>query len=213
MFSGATVIGLHAHTGSGILTEADNWVWVADFLLSFQQYFPKLIKLNLGGGFGVVQNPCTEEPLDLVVISNRLLTWKNENDLHGIELCIEPGRYIVACSGVLLAKVTQIKTKDKTKKFLGINTGFNTFLRPILYSAYHYAVNISRIHESRDWNVDVVGNICESGDVLASDRFFPHSHENDIILLATVGAYGRSMASEYNMRKPAQEIFLFKQDC
>jgi len=122
---------------------------------------------------------------------------------------IEPGRYVVAEAGVLLSKVTQIKQKEEKKLFVGVNTGFNTLIRPILYSAYHHCVNLTRLDEALIWNVDVVGMICESGDVLASNRMLPISSENDIILLATAGAYGSAMSNNYNLRTPAKEYFLF----
>jgi len=124
---------------------------------------------------------------------------------------IEPGRYVVAESGVLLSKVTQIKKKEETKLFIGVNTGFNSLIRPILYSAYHHCVNLTRLDEPGIWNVDVVGMICESGDVLASNRMFPVTYENDVILLATAGAYGSAMSSHYNLRNPAKEYFLSTQ--
>jgi len=69
-------------------------------------------------------------------------------------------------------------------------------------------VNLTRLGEPLVWNVDVVGMICESGDVLAANRMFPQTYENDIILLATAGAYGSAMSNQYNLRQPAQEYFL-----
>eukprot|EP01127_Copromyxa_protea_P010943 TRINITY_DN2718_c0_g1_i1.p1 TRINITY_DN2718_c0_g1~~TRINITY_DN2718_c0_g1_i1.p1 ORF type:complete len:309 (-),score=86.64 TRINITY_DN2718_c0_g1_i1:44-970(-) len=208
---GATVIGLHSHAGSGILEETANWFEVAESLVSLRSFFPHIQALNLGGGFGVVQNPSQDKPLDMAAVGKLLEEFKQKTDLGGIELWIEPGRFIVAESGILLANVTQTKTKDESHRYVGVNTGFNSLMRPILYSAYHHSVNLSKIEKEHNWVVDVVGNICESGDVLARSRPFPETAEKDVILFATAGAYGRSMASEYNLRKPAAEYFLHEE--
>jgi len=204
---GATVVGLHAHAGSGILKDTSNWLEVANCLNDLQrQYFRHANILNVGGGLGVVQNPNKDDPLDITTISNNFQNFKNSHP-H-IHLWMEPGRFLVAESGILLAKITQIKIKEDTKRYVGINTGFNSLIRPILYDAYHHAVNLTRLHDSQIWNVDLVGMICETGDIFGTNRSFPESKEDDIVLIATAGAYGRSMGSEYNMRKPAEEYFL-----
>jgi len=201
-----TVTGLHAHVGSGILS-SQNWNEVAHSLYQLKQsYFPTVTILNLGGGFGVVQNPTTDSPLDMSAVAVLLSNFKK--NFSDVELMIEPGRYLVAESGVLVCKVTQIKKKEETKHYIGVNTGFNSLIRPILYSAYHHCVNLTRINEPLNWNVDVVGMICESGDVLAANRPFPICYENDIIILTTAGAYGSSMSNNYNQRQPAREYFL-----
>lgn len=205
---GATVIGLHSHAGSGILEETANWFEVAELLLSLREHFPHIKALNLGGGFGVVQNPTTDKPLDMSAVAKMLSEFKEKPEAQAVELWIEPGRFIVAESGILLSSVTQTKTKDESNRYVGVNTGFNTLMRPILYAAYHHCVNLSKLDREHNWVVDVVGNICESGDVLARARPFPETEEGDVILLATAGAYGRSMSSEYNLRKPAGEFFL-----
>jgi len=206
----ATVIGLHAHVGSGILKDTGNWHEVATCLHGLKSVFPEVKFLNLGGGLGVVQNPSTDTPLDISIVSSSIAEFHASHP--DVELWLEPGRFLVAESGVLLAKVTQVKHKDNTKRFVGVNTGFNSLIRPVLYGSYHHAVNLTRLGAPLVWNVDLVGNICESGDIFGSSRDFPESDENDIILIATVGAYGRSMASEYNMRRLPPEIILRKAD-
>jgi len=203
---GATVIGLHAHSGSGILKDINNWLELANCLNDVRKYFKHARVLNVGGGLGVVQNPHTDDPLELSTITKYLQNFKNSHP--DIELWMEPGRFPVAESGILLSKITQIKTKEENKRYIGINTGFNTLIRPILYNAYHHAVNLTRLHDDLIWNVDLVGMICESGDILGTNRNFPKSKEDDIVLITTTGAYGRSMSNEFNMRKPAEEYFL-----
>jgi len=118
------------------------------------------------------------------------------------------GRFLVATAGVLLCKVTQIKIKENGHRYIGVNTGFNSLIRPMLYDAFHQIVNLSRLSEENVWKVDVVGPICESGDVFGRARDFPVTKEGDIILIATAGAYGKSMSSSYNIRAPAGDFLL-----
>jgi bifunctional diaminopimelate decarboxylase / aspartate kinase len=91
---------------------------------------------------------------------------------------------------------------------VGIATGMNSLIRPALYGAYHEIVNLTRLDEAATEVVNVVGPICESADVLGHDRLLPPSHEGDILLIATAGAYGHAMSSHYNLRDPAPELFI-----
>jgi diaminopimelate decarboxylase/aspartate kinase len=93
-----------------------------------------------------------------------------------------------------------------------VDTGFNSLIRPTLYGAYHHIVNLSRLHSGSSQpliTAEIVGNICESGDVFGHAREMPaDTQEGDILLIATAGAYGHSMASHYNLREPASELYL-----
>ena len=125
----------------------------------------------------------------------------------GIALWIEPGRYLVAESGALIARVTQTKSKDEIR-YVGIATGMNSLIRPDLYGAWHEIVNLTRIDEPASEIANVVGPICESADFLGHDRLLPPTREGDVMLIANVGAYGRAMSSRYNLREPAIDIVL-----
>ncbi len=103
--------------------------------------------------------------------------------------------------------MTQIKGKGEVR-YVGISTGMNSLIRPALYGAYHEIVNLSRLTESAAHVVNIVGPICESGDKLGSDRLLPNCEEGDVLLIANVGAYGRVMSSNYNLRSPAIEIIV-----
>jgi diaminopimelate decarboxylase/aspartate kinase len=198
------VVGLHAHVGSGILT-GTTWGETASFLSTFMDLFPHVKALDLGGGLGITERD-DQSPLDLVELGNRLAQFKAEHP--GLALWIEPGRFLVANAGVLLATVTQLKKKGDLN-YVGVNTGFNSLIRPTLYGAHHRIYNLSRLQDNDCHPVEVVGNICESGDVFGHNRLLPRStDEDDVILIATTGAYGRSMASNYNFREPAAEHFL-----
>jgi diaminopimelate decarboxylase/aspartate kinase len=123
------------------------------------------------------------------------------------ELWLEPGRFLVSEAGVLLARVTQTKTKSGVR-FVGIATGMNSLIRPALYGAYHRIVNLSRLDEPADRLMTVVGPICESGDRVGRDRLLPECREGDVLLIANAGAYGHAMSSSYNLRAPAEEVMI-----
>lgn len=197
------VIGLHAHSGSGILT-IELWQETALMLAELAQQFSDVCSINLGGGLGVVEKP-GQHPLDLAALDASLLAVKTQHP-H-LQIWLEPGRFFVSESGVILAKVTQCKEKGKVK-FIGIETGMNSLIRPSLYGAYHEIVNLSRLHEEKVGFSHIVGPICESGDTLGYDRLLPATKEGDILLIANAGAYGHCMSSNYNLRPAAEEIAL-----
>lgn len=201
---GVSVLGLHSHAGSGI-TDAEHWVRTAQFLYrAAEENFPEARVLNLGGGLGIPDRP-GKQRLDFDRLHQSLQAFL---DLHpGRQLWLEPGRYLVAEAGVLLARVTQIKQKGE-KRYVGLEVGMNTLIRPALYGAYHPIVNLSRMNDAPAWKVDVVGPICESGDVLGHDRWVPVTEVGDVLLIDNAGAYGASMASQYNLRPPARELTL-----
>jgi len=202
--AGATVTGLHAHTGSGVF-EVRNWREVADYFASLRERFPQVRVLDLGGGVGVPDRS-GGKAFDFAALDASLLEFKRT--LPGVELWLEPGRFVVAEAGVLLARVTQLKAKGEAA-FVGVATGMNSLIRPALYGAHHDIVNLTRLEERCSLFCDVVGPICETGDVLGHDRLLPPSTaEGDILLIATAGAYGASMSSHYNLRDPASELLL-----
>jgi len=197
------VIGLHAHVGSGIRS-SETWAETALALAELSKDFPTVKILDLGGGFGVVEKP-NQEPLNIhetdKMLSKFKTTWPD------LELWIEPGRFLVAESGVLLSKVTQTKQKGP-KMFVGVDAGMHNLIRPPLYGAYHQIVNLSKVNEPEAIVADIVGPICESGDVLGYGRKLPVCEENDVFLIATAGAYGKAMSSNYNLRGEINEIIL-----
>ena len=199
--AGTRVVGLHAHTGSGIL-DADNWETVAEALTLAAKMFPEVRFLDLGGGMGVPERP-GQTPLNMDAV-NRSLTRVRES-WPDFSIWLEPGRYLVADAGVLVTTVTQTKGKGEMR-YVGVSAGMNSLIRPALYGAYHEIVNLSRIDDEPSEVVSVVGPICETGDRLGSDRLLPHCREGDVLLIATAGAYGYVMSSRYNLREPAVEV-------
>jgi diaminopimelate decarboxylase/aspartate kinase len=166
--------------------------------------FPEVRVLDLGGGLGVPERH-GQSPLDLALVDETLGRFKAAHP--GLEIVLEPGRYLVAEAGVLLTRVTQLKRKGDLH-YVGVDTGMNNLIRPALYGAWHQIVNLSRLGEPLTLVADVVGPICETGDVLGHGRRLPDTREGDVLLIATAGAYGRAMASQYNLRPLASEVLL-----
>ena len=200
---GARVRGLHAHLGSGI-KEPDSWKQTAMDLAEAARRFEEVKIIDVGGGLGVRENEM-QSTLELERVDASLEEFKEV--YPDLELWMEPGRYLVATGGVLLARITQMKGKGKIK-YVGVETGMNSLIRPALYGSHHTIVNLSRIDDPADGLANIVGPICESADKLGIDRLFPRSEEGDVVLVANAGAYGRVMSSSYNMREPAGEIVI-----
>jgi diaminopimelate decarboxylase/aspartate kinase len=201
--TGARVVGLHAHTGSGVF-DVRNWAQVGQLLGDLARRFPDVRVMDLGGGLGVPEKP-GQVPVDLAqlqgVIDDLRAKWPD------VALWLEPGRFLVAQAGVLLAQVTQLKGKGAVK-YIGVATGMNSLIRPALYGAHHDIVNLTRFGEPGTEIYNVVGPICESADYLGHERLLPPTWEGDTLLVANAGAYGHVMSSSYNLREPAQEILL-----
>ncbi|MCG8464780.1 MAG: bifunctional aspartate kinase/diaminopimelate decarboxylase [Xanthomonadales bacterium] len=199
-----TIHGLHVHIGSG-LTLADNWRRNAELLIQLTELFPAVENLDLGGGLGVPTKAGDSE-LDLKELDAGL----REIQAHApkaLNLWLEPGRYLVSEAGVLLVHVTQTKGKGQVR-YVGVTAGMNALIRPTLYGAYHDIVNLSRLDEKRQELVNIVGPICETGDILGLDRMLAPCQEGDVLLVANGGAYGAVMASRYNLRPLVAEVVL-----
>ncbi len=200
---GVKVVGLHAHSGSGILSP-EHWSHLGATLAEASRLFPDVRVLDVGGGLGVPEKP-GQDPLDLDAVSKGLAQLKAANPAKAIWL--EPGRFVVAESGVILARVTQIKGKGAVR-YVGIATGMNALIRPALYGSYHEIVNLTRLGEEPTDRANIVGPICETGDTLGFDRLLPPTTEGDVLLIANTGAYGFAMASRYNLREPPVQRYL-----
>jgi diaminopimelate decarboxylase/aspartate kinase len=201
--AGTRVVGLHAHTGSGVF-DVRNWKQVGQLLGDLASRFKDVRVMDLGGGFGVPEKP-GQVPVDLAmlqgVIEELRVLWPQ------VAIWLEPGRFLVAQAGVLLAQVTQLKGKG-TVQYVGIATGMNSLIRPALYGSHHDIVNLTRLGEPGTEVYNVVGPICESADYLGHERLLPPTVEGDTILIANAGAYGHAMSSSYNLREPAREVVI-----
>ncbi|HEX3128808.1 MAG TPA: alanine racemase [Thermoanaerobaculia bacterium] len=200
---GVRIVGLHAHVGSGIRW-ARSWSETARFLALEAERFPDVRILDVGGGLAVPERS-SQAPLDLGALARSILRFRKEHPRF--ELWIEPGRFLVARAGVLLAKVVQLKHKGD-EIYVGAETGMNSLIRPALYGAYHPIVNLTKLGEPATMLAHVVGPICETGDFLGRSRLLAPAEEGDVLLIANTGAYGRVMSSWYNLREPAGETLL-----
>jgi diaminopimelate decarboxylase/aspartate kinase len=199
--AGARVIGLHAHSGSGIL-DVTNWEHTAEMLSELAHRFPDVKVVDVGGGLGVPERSDQAE-FDLGKLDEALARVRAVHPQ--LSFWLEPGRYLVAQAGVLLARVTQLKSKGDTI-YVGVATGMNSLIRPALYGAYHEIVNLTRVDEPATIQANIVGPICESGDILGHDRMLPPTLSGDVLLVANAGAYGHAMSSRYTLREPAEEL-------
>ncbi|MEM2911110.1 MAG: diaminopimelate decarboxylase [Candidatus Bathyarchaeia archaeon] len=212
--AGVENFGIHMHIGSGIM-QVDPFIKAAEKLLETASTIHKQLGIafsfiDLGGGIGVPYKP-EETEVDIESFAKRLVDFLKEKlreyELGQPELWLEPGRYLVAEACVLLTKVTMVK-ETPYKKFAGVDAGFNTLIRPVIYDSYHHIILANRLDAPLADNYDVVGPLCESGDVLARDRQLPKISEGDLLAILNVGAYGYAMSSQYNSRPRAAEVLV-----
>ena len=175
------------------------------FYLAAKEKCPELERFDLGGGLGIdYKNSDSDE--DHARWLQLQEVFENElKDFDAIYL-LEIGRFLVARSGVMLARVEVIK-ETPYKRFLILDAGMTQLIRPALYGAYHEILPLKFINDSL-LEYDIVGPICESTDVLASGRKITPIKEDEFVAICDVGAYGSVMASRYNLRDEAIEIVL-----
>ncbi|GAB1596450.1 bifunctional aspartate kinase/diaminopimelate decarboxylase [Lysobacter claricitrinus] len=200
---GLRITGLHAHLGSGIDDPA-HWREVYGTLAALADSSDAIDTIDIGGGFPVPYTP-DARPFDLDAWREGVRAIKTA--YPRCRLAIEPGRFLVAEAGALLLHVTQVIEKDGIRR-VGLDAGMNALARPAMYDAYHGIHNLTRIDDASLDTFDVVGPICESGDVLGRGRRLPSATgEGDVVLIADAGAYGMAMANTYNLRPlPAEDI-------
>lgn len=209
---GRKVVGLHAHIGSGV-DDLAPLLESARRLLDLSGEFANLRFINFGGGLSIPYRPGDREfPIaaygdELTRLADRRLRAAN------LTAILEPGRYVVAQSGTLLARVTA-KRISGGLTWVGCDTGFNHLARPSKYGAYHHIINASHQSETTE-DVVVAGNICESGDVftrtapgLVETRTIGAVRVGDLLAFRDAGAYGFSMASHYNARLLPPEVMV-----
>lgn len=194
------ITGLHQHIGSNVLKVSDFMKGV-QAMLKISKEFPSLKHIEFGGGFGVPYNP-KDKRLDIKKLGIEFKKATKFLD-KTIKISFEPGRYLVAEAGELLVTVTDIKRNPK-KTFVGVNSGMNHLIRPAMYDSHHEIVNISN-PKGKKIKVNIVGNICESGDFFAKDRMLASPSIGDTLSIKNAGAYGYSMSSEYNSREKPKE--------
>ncbi len=206
-----TLIGLNQHVGSLFMEEAP-YLAAAAWLLDIAALFPSLEIIDFGGGFGIPYNKYQNQPrLNLHALGEKLTKlitdWCAATQYSG-SFVTEPGRYVAAESGILLGTATATKDSFGTR-YVGSDLGFSILARPVMYDAFH-DIEVYRTNKS-DAPAKIqtiVGNICETGDVLAKERTLPEITLGDIIGVLDAGAYGSSMSSNYNQRPRPAEVLI-----
>lgn len=205
--AGVCITGVHCHIGSGFY-ESAAFRKAIDAVCTVAEIFPDASFIDLGGGFGVSYRPEQKEvDIDeLAKAAHASLAAFKEKTGRSLDLYLEPGKYLVSASTVLLTNITTIKQKGG-RTFVGLDTGFNHLVRPAMYGAYHHIVNVSKPNGTMRPCV-VAGNLCETGDVLNRDIELAEPEEGDLLAILVSGGYGSSMSSNYNMRELAAEVLL-----
>ena len=206
------LIGINQHIGS-LFMDSDAYLKSAEIILAVAKQFENLKFIDFGGGFGIPYNKQNNEKrLDFGILGEKLNHLISEwIKVYGnpVTFIIEPGRYIVAECSILLGKVTAVKI-NYNLKYIGTDIGFNVLPRPMIYDSHH-DIEIYRINSAisaKNENVWIVGNMCETGDIIAKDRNLPEIFEDDIIGVLDSGAYAYSMSSNYNNRLRPAEVLI-----
>lgn len=205
--------GLHIHIGSQIL-ETEPYVLALERVLPlFDAHRSKdvpLTHLDIGGGFGINYSGSQAIPASEFARAVAPLVRR-----AGAKLLLEPGRFIVGNSGILLCRVSYVKRTNR-KRFVIVDAGMNDLIRPALYGAVHaiWPVRAASPPPARGGDAsglepaDVVGPICESADFLGKDVPLPEVSRGDVLAVFSAGAYGFTMSSNYNARPRAAEVLV-----
>lgn len=210
---GLEPVGIHMHIGSGIL-DADRFVPAVEKMMEVagrvaDEADVEFEFIDIGGGVGIPYRP-GETPLDVEDFAEKVVTafddGLEEHSLGKPALAMEPGRYLVADTTLLLTRVSTVK-ETPFHTFAGVDAGFNTLLRPAMYGSYHHVFNASN-PDGEVGEYGVAGPVCESGDLLARDREIPEIRRGDTLAVRDAGAYGFAMASRYNSRPLPAEVLI-----
>ena len=206
--------GLHFHVGSQLL-DNDSHLQALEIILELagkikDTYGETVKELNLGGGFGVTYVDEKRPPYSYFLdpMMERIDQWFTEKDLPKPLVVIEPGRSIVAEAGVSLYTIGSIKDIRDIRKYVSVDGGMTDNIRPALYQAEYTGVIANKADAEKTETVTVCGKCCESGDILIHDLKVPTPETGDIFAIYSTGAYGYSMASNYNKNPIPAVVFV-----
>jgi diaminopimelate decarboxylase len=197
------IAGLHVHIGSQLANTVET-VAALQRVLELATLHP-IRNLDIGGGFPVSYRPDDELP-DPSVFAEAVQQVLRTQARHAFEIAIEPGRSIIADTGVLLATVQYIKVREG-RRIVVCDASMTELIRPALYDAYHHIVPVKDSKPS-PLLTDIVGPVCETSDTLGTDRALAAVARGDRLLIMHAGAYGMSMASNYNSRPRPAEVLV-----
>ena len=210
---GVERFGIHMMTGSCVLN-GDYFVEITEKLMDIAGEIANKLDIkfdfvDIGGGFGIPYMP-NEKELDIDSVGKKVcekfMEKIEEHDLGNPWLIAEPGRYLIGDAGILLTRVHSIK--NGYKKFIGVDAGMNTLIRPMLYNAYHEILIANNLNSKPVEKVNIVGPVCENTDQLAKERLMPVIKEGDLLAVLNCGVYGFGMSSQYNNRPKAAEVLV-----
>jgi diaminopimelate decarboxylase len=206
--------GIHQHIGSGIINPNDFEMAVEKFMSIIKMLVESISIefkfVDFGGGLGIPYRP-EEDPFDLKrykeIVIRSFKDLVDQGNIGHPNLKIEPGRYLSAESSIILTQINTIKDNGY-KLFAGVDAGFNILVRPAMYGSYHHIIPCKVKKGKKILKYDIVGPICESGDVLGRERELPELEEEDYLAILDTGAYGFIMSSNYNSRPKPAEILI-----
>lgn len=201
---------LHAHIGSGIMEPAPYLVAIDELARVAAElrepHGMPIDTVDIGGGFGIPYHP-EEVALDVAAMAGAIGERFRAHFGPAVHLILEPGRYLVADSTLLLTRVNTIKPTPQ-HCFVGVDAGMQLLTRIPLYEAYHHIVAATKLDQPATHRYEICGPICETGDVLGRDRALPPLAEGDLLAICDTGAYGFAMASTYNGRPLPAEVLV-----
>lgn len=208
---GITPVGIHCHIGSQILDLSPFEEMIhrmMDLVEELHDIGIDLEFVDVGSGLGIPYEKQKEAPTprDLADTIVPIFEKRCREISVSPHLVLEPGRYIVGDASILLTRVNTVK--PAAKNFVAVDAGFNVLIRPAMYDSYHHVVVANKAAEEPVEEYDVVGPICETGDILARDRMLPRVERDDLVAILDAGAYGYSMSSQYNGRPRPPEILV-----
>jgi diaminopimelate decarboxylase len=203
---GIEVVGIAVHIGSQLTDLApfrDAFGLVAELAEELRRRGHTIRRLDLGGGLGVpYRDEVPPTPAEYAAVV------KAATGSLDVEVVLEPGRLIAANAGILLTRVLYVKAGD-SRTFVVVDAGMNDLIRPALYDAWHRIVPVAEPPPgTTERPVDVVGPVCETGDIFARDRSLPVLHSGELLVLRSAGAYGAVMSSTYNSRPLVPEVMV-----
>ncbi|MDA3860212.1 MAG: diaminopimelate decarboxylase [Melioribacteraceae bacterium] len=203
--SNIELVGIDMHIGSQITTVqpfVEAVIKMAELYKKIQYAGIPLKHFDIGGGIGVLYND--ETPFTPKELADKLIPIFMQLDA---EIMFEPGRFLTANGGVLLTDVLYTKTNSLGKNFVVVNSAMTELLRPSLYQSYHHVQPIEKI-DNIDFQADIVGPVCETGDYIAKEREITMVGRGDKLAIMSAGAYGMAMSSNYNGRRRPAEILV-----
>ena len=203
-YSHVKINGVHIHIGSQIIVSAPFVKAIrriVQFIKELRSEGVQIQYLDIGGGLGIVYS--NEKPQTAAQYARKVVPILEK---IGLQLIMEPGRFIAGNAGIFVTRKLYLKDNG-VKKFMIVDGGMNDMMRPSLYDAYHEIIPLNR-NGSKKIKVDVVGPICESGDVLARDRMVANVKDGQLLALMGAGAYCYTMSSNYNVRGRGPEVIV-----